>query len=340
PWLRPRHPVTVNRDPAAIRFLEDANARSATIHEKWVASNEQWWDWYLSLAHDESPPPAHPLELSPLPEPLASPLHEIERELDEHYPIPAAAIEQFRREGYVKLAQVCSANSLLLLRRELAGLLAGATATPGVQFQSIEMLWTMAPLSRAFVFSRRLGRIAAELLGVDAVRLYHDNVLAKLPGGGRTPWHYDAHHYPIASEAVATLWMPLQPTPREMGPLAFARGIETWRRFASLAFSKFDDSYDRQIGETLRRDAVPVEDGPFELGELSFHHTRCLHTAGPNHTTRARLAFSTTYFEDGARLIDSPTMISGDYEKFVQGTGPGEPIASELNPVLYRAVSC
>nr|WP_255216022.1 phytanoyl-CoA dioxygenase family protein [Pseudenhygromyxa sp. WMMC2535] len=261
----------------------------------------------------------------------------LERELDEDYPLPQAGIEQFRTRGYIKLKQVCSAQALLSLRRELEALLASASATPGVQFQSVEMLWTMAPLSRAFVFSRRLGRIAAQLMGVEAVRLYHDNVLAKLPGGGRTPWHYDAHHYPIASEKVVTLWMPLQPTPRAMGPLAFAEGVETWRRFAALEFSKFDDSYDRQIGETLRRDAVAVEDGPFALGELSFHHTRCLHTAGANHTQRSRLAFSTTYFEDGARLVDSPTMISGDYEKFVQDTGPGQAIASPLNPVLYSA---
>ena len=38
---------------------------------------------------------------------------------------------------------------------------------------------------------------------------------------------------------------------------------------------------------------------------------------------------------DRARLVDSPTLVSGDYEKFVPGVGRGEPIASRLNPVLY-----
>ena len=322
--------------PAA-RFLDDANAHSATIDEKWAASNEQWWDWYLSLAHNEHPIPDS-LEVPPLPDPRPMPLHDIEQEFATAYPLSSEAIEHFRSEGYIKLKEVCSPGALLLLRQELEGVLSGSAATRGVQFQSVEMLWTLVPIARAFVLSRRLACIAAQLLGVVAVRLYHDNVLSKLPGCGRTPWHYDAHHYPIASENVVTLWIPLQPTPREMGPLAFARGIETWQRFAELPFSKFDDSYDREIGKTLRRDGVAIEEGPFELGELSFHHTRCLHTAGPNRTNLARIAFSTTYFEDHARLIDSPTLISGDYEKFMPGTGPGDPIASHLNPVLYSAV--
>jgi len=134
---------------------------------------------------------------------------------------------------------------------------------------------------------------------------------------------------------VVTVWVPLQPTPRAMGPLAFARGIETWRRVADLPFSKFDDSYDRGIAEALGSGGVAVDDGPFELGEVSFHHTRSLHTAGPNRTGLARMALATTYLEDGARLIDSPTLISGDFEKFMPGVKPGDPIASRLNPVLY-----
>ena len=80
---------------------------------------------------------------------------------------------------------------------------------------------------------------------------------------------------------------------------------------------------------------MAVDDGPFELGDVSFHHTRSLHTAGPNRTQLARMALATTYLEDGARLVDSPTLISGDFEKFMPGVKPGDPIASRLNPILY-----
>jgi ectoine hydroxylase-related dioxygenase (phytanoyl-CoA dioxygenase family) len=317
-------------------FLADANARSDGIVERWAASNEQWWDWYLSLAWDDGSTAAPPVEVPPLPALPAPSLAALEAELDAPYPLSPGAVEAFRRDGYVKLRDVCSAPALLALRRHLEALFARTLdGAPAMRFPSLEMMWTVDPVARAFVLSRRLARLAAELLGVDAVRLYHDNALSKLPGCGRTPWHYDAHHYPIASEHVVTVWVPLQPTPRAMGPLAFARGIDTWRLVADVPFSKFDDSYDRRIAQTLRDGGVVVDDAPFELGEVSFHHTRSLHTAGPNRTDLARMALATTYLEDGARLVDSPTLISGDYEKFMPGVTPGGAIASALNPVLF-----
>ncbi len=319
-------------------FLASANAREEGIDEKWAASNEQWWDWYLSLAFDEEDGTGEPVRAPPLPECTPPTSAALAAELAAPYPLPAQALERFRRDGHVKLREVCSAPALLLLRRELDRLFAAALAgAPAMGFPSLEMMWTVSEVARAFVTSRRLARIAAELLGVPAVRLYHDNALSKLPGCGRTPWHYDAHHYPIASENVVTVWVPLQATPREMGPLTFARGIETWQRVAELEFSKFDDSYDRAIARVLREARVSLDAGPFALGELSFHHTRSLHTAGPNRTDLARMALATTYLEDGARMVDDPTMISGDYEKFMPGVRPGAPIATELNPVLYDA---
>ena len=58
------------------------------------------------------------------------------------------------------------------------------------RFLSLEMTWPKHTLLRAYVLSPRLGQISADLLGVPAVRLYHDNVLAKQAGCGRTPWHF------------------------------------------------------------------------------------------------------------------------------------------------------
>lgn len=325
-----------NAQTDALSFLDQSNANSDGIDEKWAASNEQWWDWYLSLANDDGRAPGPEVEAQPLPELPPPSLSELTAELDAAYRLTPESIEFFRREGFVKLKQICSPASLLLLRSALEGLFARALGdAPAMRFPSLEMMWTIDPIARAFVLSRRLAGIAAQLLGVDSVRLYHDNALSKLPGCGRTPWHYDAHHYPIASENVVTVWMPLQPTPRAMGPLAFARGIESWRRVADLPFSKFDDSYDRGIATALHDGDIAVEDGAFELGEVSFHHTRSLHTAGPNRSSLARMALATTYFETGARLVDSPTLISGDFEKFMPGVLPGEPIASKLNPVVY-----
>ena len=131
--------------------------------------------------------------------------------------------------------------------------------------------------------------------------------------------------------------MPLQPTPREMGPLAFARGADTWRLVADLAFDKHGTSYDRGVTDAFRTGGVAVEDGPFAAGEVSFHAAHCFHTAGANRTTAPRMVLATTYFADGVRVVPAPTMVSGDWRKFIPGAKPGQVVASPRNPVLAAA---
>jgi len=197
------------------------------------------------------------------------------------------------------------------------------------------MMWEQNQIVRAFVFSARLARLAAELLGVAAVRLYHDNGLSKQPGCGRTPWHYDDHHFPIATQNVCTVWIPLQEIPDAMGPLGFAKGMDVVELVEDIPFNKFDTSYDRRVSGRLRDHHIEVDSSPFELGEISFHHNRNFHTAGPNRTTTPRMVLATTYFEDGARVIDAPHMVNGDWRRFIPGVEPGQVIDTPLNPVLF-----
>jgi ectoine hydroxylase-related dioxygenase (phytanoyl-CoA dioxygenase family) len=219
------------------------------------------------------------------------------------------------------------------LRARLRTLL-DAAVDPSVGFRSLEMMWLGDDLVRAAVLSPRIGGICAALLGVRRVRLYHDNVLSKEPGAGRTPWHYDAHHFPLDSPDVLTAWIPLQPTPREMGPLAFARGADTAAVVTGIEFDKHGTTYDRRVSEAFRDSDVRVEDGPFAAGDVSFHAASCFHTAGANCTTVARMALATTYFADGVRVVPSPTMVSGDWRKFIPGVQPGQVVTSPHNPLL------
>ena len=42
-----------------------------------------------------------------------------------------------------------------------------------------------------------------------------------------------------------------------------------------------------------------------------------------------------TYFGDGARIVDEPTMVSGDWQKFIPGALPGDLAKSEFNPICW-----
>jgi Phytanoyl-CoA dioxygenase (PhyH) len=320
--------VTVNP------HLSEATAGGGADHVDvaWDRGNDQWWDWYMSLA--DNAPDAGPLVEGPPAYAGALPSDaEVEAELAQPYALPGSAVASFAAESFVKLPGVLSAGTVERLRLRLRSLL-DAAVDPAVGFQSLEMMWLTDPLVRAAVLSPRIGGICARLLAVDRVRLYHDNALSKEPGAGRTPWHYDAHHFPLDTHSVVTAWAPLQPTPRAMGPLAFGRGASTWKLAADVPFDKHGTSYDRRVSEVFRDAGVRVEDGPFAAGEVSFHSSICMHTAGANRTTAPRMVLATTYFADGARVVPAPTMISGDWQKFVPGAEPGGVVASERNPVV------
>lgn len=322
--------------PMTNKSLPSLNAQDEAIVQEWHGDNQQWWNWYMGSADNASAATAPPKEVVELPAGAAQSLAVVDEELNGSYDLDDEAIARFQHDGYVKLQQVLSPAALGLLRTEMERcLVAELGANPGLEFRSGEMMWLSNEIFRAFVLSPRLAEIAARLLGVPSVRLYHDNALAKEPGCGRTPWHYDKDHFPIASPDVCTAWIPLQSIPRSMGPLAFAVGMDVHELVESVPFSKFDTSYDRAVAEIFASHDVAVDDGPFALGEISFHHAYSFHTAGPNRTDESRMVLATTYFADGARVVPQPTMISGDWKKFMPGVQAGEVIASAYNPVCF-----
>jgi len=320
--------------PAAV-----ATGAATDVSQAWAEDNQAWWDWYVSLAQNE-PDPKDFIDLPPLPDvPLPSDTA-LKAELAEPYPLSEDEIAFFQQNSFIKLKGVLSPGATLRMRAELIRILSQTFNTSldgGVQdrFLSMEMAWLDNPLIRAYVLSPRIAKISADLLGVEGVRLYHDNILSKEPGCGRTPWHYDDHHFPLATHDVVTAWIPAQPIPIEMGPLAFAAPMDIFKLVEDIPFNKTDTSYDRLVAEAFRDHGVKVDETPFALGEASFHHNLNFHTAASNRTRQSRIVLANTYFVDGARIVDAPTMVSGDWQKFIPGAGPGDLAASDLNPVCW-----
>ncbi|MEM7730822.1 MAG: phytanoyl-CoA dioxygenase family protein [Pseudomonadota bacterium] len=309
------------------------------VSKPWDQDNQAWWDWYVSLADNDGEITEFE-RAPPLPEvPLPSD-EEVFAELSRPYDLTDADVAFFRENGFIKLKEVFSAGVTMRLRAELIRLLKaefGADPDDGVQdrFLSMEMIWPDDDLLRAYVLSPRIAQICAALLEVPAVRLYHDNVLSKQPGCGRTPWHFDDHHFPLETHDVVTAWAPAQAIPLAMGPLSFAYPRSVWELVDGVAFEKSSTSYDKNVSKLFARHNVSVDETPFDLGEVSFHHNLNFHTAARNRTDRSRIVLANTYYADGARVVDAPTMVSGDWQKFMPGVGPGEVAASPLNPICW-----
>ena len=266
-------------------------------------------------------------------------------DLDSPHPLSDDQIRAFRERGYVKLKEVLSPATLLRYGdaitaevKRLSKMHKPMTERTTYQraFLQVMNIWRQSDIVREFSFSRKLARLAAELMGVRGVRMYHDQALYKEPGGGFTPWHADQYYWPLSNANTCTVWVPLQAVPREMGPLAFSVGSH---RFDSGRDLEISDESERKIQDALAAANLPLDESPFDLGEVSFHYGWTFHRAGPNTTRRPRAVMTIIYIEDGIRLIE-PTNRNqvGDIEAWMKGTKVGGVVETDLNPVLYRAV--
>ena len=128
--------------------------------------------------------------------------------LDTAYPIEPAVTECFDAQGFVHLSGVLSPETIAeyepTITSEVIRLNTQTCRSPsGHLRQGVPPGRTSggrASRSRSFVLARRLARIAAELLGVHGVRLYHDQALYKEAGGGITPWHADQYYWPLSTD--------------------------------------------------------------------------------------------------------------------------------------------
>jgi ectoine hydroxylase-related dioxygenase (phytanoyl-CoA dioxygenase family) len=194
-------------------------------------------------------------------------------------------------------------------------------------------LWREREAVRAFVFGRRLARIAAGLMRVASVRLYHDQALYKEPGGGHTPWHADQYYWPLATDRCCTAWVPLQDVPPEMGPLAFSAGSHRLDVGRDLPIS---DASEAAMARALEAAGLPLVEEPFAVGDVSFHAGWTFHRAGENRTSRMR-AVMTVIYMDAAMRLAAPRNANqqNDWDTWCPGAVVGETIATPLNPVLY-----
>ena len=311
--------------------------RAGGLEQDWAGDDQDWWDWYVTLAVNEQTP-TDLVDGPGLPDVAPASDDQLARELAEPYVLHAASIEAFGREAFVKLPGVLSPAVVRRLADRLEVLLQAEHGNHVAgRFTALEQMWLHDDLMRAVALSPRIGGLAAGLLGEPGVRLYHDNALSKEPGCGRTPWHHDAEHFPLQTVQAVTAWMPMSAIPGRMGPLSFARGRGVREEVADLEFDKVGTSYDAAVAQRFAERDVSVEAGPFAVGDVSFHSALCFHTAGPNLTTQPRRALATTYFADGARVVESPTLISGTWRDFLPGVQPGGLAVSELNPLVGRA---
>jgi len=268
--------------------------------------------------------------------------NDLQHALDEPFALTSDQVEYYGRNGYIKLKGVLSPTMLEHYRRHIHARVAELSTgtlpmeqrtTYGKAFLQIMNLWTQSPQVKEFVFGKRLARIAAELMGVSGVRVYHDQALYKEPGGGITPWHADQYYWPVDSDKTVTAWVPLQDTPLSMGPLAFCEGSHRLEVGRDLEIGEESEA---TLSEALS--SFPMDDSAFALGDVSFHAGWTFHRAGANTTDCPREVMTVIYMDENIHLTEPKNKNHVmDIERWVPGLHAGDVLGSPLNPVLYSS---
>lgn len=267
---------------------------------------------------------------------------EIRIELTRPYPITNTQIAFFRENGFIKLSHVLSPDTIRYMDETITAevhrlntqhLPMDQRDTYGKAFLQIMNIWIESDLARQIVFSPRLAKIAADLLEIDGVRLYHDQALYKEPGGGQTPWHADQYYWPLTTDRTVTAWIPLQETPLPMGPLEFSAGSNHLPTGRDL---KISDESQQVLENALHDNGYRHVIEPFSLGEVSYHIGWLYHRAGANHTDHMRKVMTMIYMDKDMMLKEpeNPNQLN-DWNSWCPGARVGEIIHTERNPVLY-----
>ncbi len=267
-------------------------------------------------------------------------------DLNNDYHLSDSDVRSYQEDGHVLLRGVALADEVAHWRpliTETALSHSRQTApmeerdTYGKAFIQVGNLWQRSESVKPFVLARRFAKIAAELMGVEGVRLYHDQALYKEPGGGHTPWHQDQYYWPLDGVPTVTMWMPLVDCPLEMGALTFASGLQ---REGFLGHIGISDESEEKFSAHVRERGYPVAVSAMSAGDATFHSGWTLHCAPGNATGSMREVMTIIYFADGARISqpDNPNR-GADLAAWFPGLQPGDLAASPLNPLLYHSTN-
>lgn len=263
--------------------------------------------------------------------------------LQEEYSLSREQIDYYQKNRYIKLKQVLNEETLEFFNQAITARVSqmntGQTAleersTYGKAFLQIFNLWTADETVKELIFSKRIAKIAADLMQTEGVRLYHDQALFKEGGGGITPWHADQFYWPLDTDKTVTAWIPLQSVPLEMGPLEFSAGSHQIVAGRELGIG---DESELIITQTLKVTDFKHVVASFDAGEISFHSGWVFHRAGANTTDLMRKVMTIIYMDKDMKLKqpENNNQIN-DWNTWCPGATVGDIIDSPLNPVLYK----
>lgn len=205
--------------------------------------------------------------------------------------------------------------------------------TYGKAFLQIMNLWRNDEAVKKFVLSKRLAKVAADLLGVENVRIYHDQALFKEPGGGPTPWHQDQYYWPIDTTNTITMWMPLVDIDVDMGMLTFASGSQ---KNGALFNTEISDESEAEFDKYVQENQFDISRArTMKAGDATWHYGYTIHNAPGNKSDIMREVFTIIFLAEDAKITKPKnSWQENDLKNWLMNKEIGTLADSELNPLV------
>ena len=264
----------------------------------------------------------------------------------ERYCLSEDQLAFFEENGYLSHVKFLEQPQIEALRQELEAL--SDPSHPGnslfyeyhsnespdpdqVLFHSLGH-WRITPGFHDVLWNPRFVVPASQLLGVRAVRFWHDQLFSKpARHGGVVAWHQDYSYWTRTTPLQhLTCWVGLDDATTENGCLQYIPGSHRWELLEKIELAgEMDSLRDLLSPEQIRQyeNRIALE---MPAGYGSFHHPKLVHGSYENRSERPRRAFVLNVFADGTRSNSDEPLLTG-----VPPIPKGERVAGRFFPLLF-----
>lgn len=256
--------------------------------------------------------------------------------------LTAAQTTSYRDNGFLLVPDFLSADELAAWRQAIQSAMeargdnvlprpddpmVGASRT--VLYQRIN-LWMDHPDVRQLVLHEQIGRMAANLEGVDGIRVWHDQALYKDPWANPTSWHQDNTKWSFSAEHAITIWVALDEVDARNGCMFFLPGTHKRRLETDFPTGAPMNAIFEANPELSTIDPVAAE---LPAGGCSFHNGLTVHAAAANMSRNPRRAMTCAFMPDGATFNGTRNVLP---ERVLESLQVGDVLDNEeQNPLVW-----
>lgn len=198
-------------------------------------------------------------------------------------------------------------------------------------FDQLLNLWQTNATMKKIMVDERIGKMAAELAGVDGIRIWHDQALIKRPWANPTSWHLDTPFWSFSDRRALSIWVALDDATLENGCLFFIPGSHKLTSFDNPGIGKNMSAIFDFYPQFRNTKSVAA---PMKAGSCSFHNGLTIHGAHANMTPGFRRAMTCAYMPDGNVYNGQPNILPDNY---LQQLKVGDLLNNEeQNPLIYK----